>query len=63
MGWVIQSTTVPNFRLSERITREVDATHHLNADAPVLLDRVVGLCTDKVSLAKATETSQAQRHQ
>ena len=56
-------TTMPDFELGERNAREVDAATTVNADARVLLDRVVGLCTDKVSLAKATETSQAQRHQ
>ena len=55
-------TTMPDFELGEQNAREVDAATTVNADARVLLV-VVGLCTDKVSLAKATETSQAQRHQ
>jgi hypothetical protein len=54
--------TVLDFELGERNARELAATT-VNADARVLLERVVGLCTDKVSLAKAIETSQAQRHQ
>ncbi len=45
-------TTMPDFELGERNAREVNAATTVNADARVLLDRVVGLCTDKVSLAR-----------
>jgi hypothetical protein len=62
--WLDLSVMImPDFELGERNAREVDAATTVNADAQVLLERVVGLCTDKISLANATKTSQAQRHQ